>query len=81
VNPNPFNISTFISFDLKSASEVELTIYNITGRKVMTLDARYLILGTNEAMWNAEGLGNGIYFIRLSGEGGQSLERKTVLIK
>ena len=35
--PNPFNPSTSISYFIKEASDIQITIHDITGRKVATL--------------------------------------------
>ena len=63
--PNPFNPETTISFELRVSSEVELTVFDITGREVASLVSGYLSLGYHEVVWNAEGLGSGVYFVRL----------------
>jgi len=39
--PNPFNPETWIPYQLKESSEVEIRIYNTTGRLVRTLDLGY----------------------------------------
>ena len=43
--PNPFNPSTTIRFNLVSAGNVTLTVYDITGRRVQTLVANHLEAG------------------------------------
>jgi hypothetical protein len=79
--PNPFNSSVVISFELPDASPFDLKIYNIAGREVWRLETRDLRLGTNQVEWNAEGMSSGVYFVRLSVDGGQSIVRKVVLMK
>ena len=81
VYPNPFNSSTVISFDLRAASFVELVVYDVMGREVEVLGAGDWGLGKHEVVWEAEGLGSGVYFIRLSVVGGQSMVKKAMLIK
>ena len=79
--PNPFNSSTVISFELRAASPVKLAVYDILGREVAILETRNSHLGTNKVVWDAEGLGSGVYFMRLSVIGGQSSVRKAMLVK
>jgi hypothetical protein len=68
--PNPFNASTTISFDLPSGSDVELTVYDITGRKIATLVTGYLPAGNHSFTWNGrsefgESMASGMFFYRL----------------
>jgi hypothetical protein len=51
---------------MPDASPYELIIYDITGREVWRLATRNSQLGTNEVVWDAEGLPSGIYFVRLT---------------
>jgi hypothetical protein len=78
--PNPFNEKTVISFQLPDAMEVELRIYDIAGREVWRLASRNSQLGTNQMVWNAEGMASGIYFVRLKA-GEFSQVQKMVLMK
>jgi uncharacterized repeat protein (TIGR01451 family) len=80
-SPNPFNSSVVISFELPDASPVDLRIYNNAGREVWRLETRDLRLGTNQVEWNAEGMPSGVYFVRMSVDGGQSIVQKVVLMK
>ncbi|MGN8225615.1 T9SS type A sorting domain-containing protein [Gracilimonas sp. BCB1] len=63
--PNPFNPETTISFELPRSAFVELTVYDITGRKVQTLTAQDFRLGSYSIPFNAQGLSSGVYFYRL----------------
>ena len=72
--PNPFNPTTKISFDVPEMSDgpvnLELTIYNITGQKIITLFDGVIESGAYTTEWNgrnAEGdiLPSGIYVYQL----------------
>jgi len=67
--PNPFNSSTTISFYLDKQAEVNITIYNVLGQKVFTLNQN-MLSGQNRIEWNAKDnsgmdLPSGIYFYNL----------------
>lgn len=70
--PNPFNGETLISFQVKSACTVTLSIYDSRGRLVRTLmDAQRLGPGTHTARWtgrsqNGSRVSSGLYFYRLN---------------
>ncbi|NQV30934.1 MAG: T9SS type A sorting domain-containing protein [Candidatus Marinimicrobia bacterium] len=78
--PNPFNPSTTIAFSIPSAGLVELTVFDITGREVATLQQGFLNSGTHEYRFNASGLASGAYFYRLESQGFQEV-KKMLLIK
>jgi hypothetical protein len=87
-SPNPFNSALALRCELLDASPYELIIYNITGKEVWRLTSGISHLGTNEVVWNAEGMPSGIYFVRLStigyqlsADGGRTVVRKIVLMK
>jgi hypothetical protein len=79
-SPNPFNSTVTLSFELSNASPVELTIYDICGKKVATLDTRHSTLGKNCIEWDASEQASGIYFVRMQ-TGDFSQTRKMVLLK
>ena len=68
--PNPFHASTTISYHLPNAGPVELRIYDIRGRQVISLFAGTDLEGNHQLIWDGkdqEGrpLPNGVYFYRL----------------
>jgi flagellar hook assembly protein FlgD len=50
--PNPFNPGTDIHFILNSPTEIDLSIFNITGKKVNTLVRSPLPAGEHQYQWN-----------------------------
>ncbi len=78
--PNPFNPSTIIPFRLAERSPVELSVYNLAGQKVAVLVQETLSAGDYRVTFNASGLSNGIYFVRLKA-GPFTQTRKIVLMK
>ena len=63
--PNPFNANTEISYALLEAGHVNLSIFDILGRKVETLLDSYQMAGQHSVIWDAGGLPSGVYFYRL----------------
>ncbi len=69
--PNPFNPSTTISYDLGEQSMVTLSIFDIRGQEVATLQKGTQQAGTYNVQWSGiNGDGNlvstGMYFCRFS---------------
>jgi hypothetical protein len=63
--PNPLHTSTTVSFDLPRTVQVRLAVYDLCGREVARLaDAEYAA-GRHQAQWNAAGLPEGSYLLRL----------------
>ena len=78
--PNPFNPSTVITFELPVTTDVQLKVYDITGREVMTLVNGIRPAGTHEVRFDGSRLASGLYLYRLQAEN-ISLTRKLTLIK
>ncbi len=67
--PNPFNPSTNIAFDLPAPAIVGLEIYDVLGRRVMTIAPRPFGSGANQRISvSMDGLPSGIYLYRLTAE-------------
>ena len=51
--PNPFNPVTTLRFDLDYTSKVNVTVYNILGNEIITLQNGELVAGRHSIQWNA----------------------------
>jgi len=78
--PNPFNPSTVISFELPATANVELKVFDITGREVTTLVNEIRTAGTHQVRFDASDLASGMYLYRLKTDN-NTLIRKLTLIK
>jgi len=69
--PNPFNPSTTISYSLSQYMEIDLQVYDITGREVTRIVMGQQVAGYHNVQWNGtDAAGNtvntGVYFCRLN---------------
>lgn len=78
--PNPFNNSTVIYYSIEEEGEVDLSIYNLAGRKVQTLENRFRSEGTYRIDFNASGLSSGVYLYRLK-VNGRASTKKMILVE
>jgi len=78
--PNPFNPQTTIAFDLPEAAHVTLTVYNVVGRVVATLESGTLPTGRYAATWDATGFASGLYMYRLQA-GSYAATRRMLLMR
>ena len=88
--PNPFNPETWIPYRLAEDAFVTLTIYDLNGQVVRTLDVGHRIAAVYEGRskaiyWDGrnglgEGVASGIYFYHLSA-GDYSATRKMLILK
>jgi len=78
--PNPFNPATVISYQLSVVTYVNLSVFDVLGRKVATLVDEKKAAGTYSVRWNAEAMPSGIYFYQLAARD-YSQVRKMALVK
>lgn len=76
--PNPFNLSTTINYQLKTASKVVLNIYDISGRKVAVLVNKEQKAGIYKVNFNATKLTSGVYLYRIVA--GNFIQAKKMLL-
>ncbi len=63
--PNPFNPETNITYTLKTASSVKITVYDKLGREVAVLVDGSQSEGDHTVVFNASNLPSGVYFYRV----------------
>jgi len=68
--PNPFNSRTIIPYELPRAGSVHLAVYDLLGRRIVTLldemqPAGAHVLSWNGADGNGQALPTGIYFVQM----------------
>jgi hypothetical protein len=80
-SPNPGRPFTTIAFDLPRATHVTLRVFDLTGRRVVTLADGQYPPGRHTVSWTGgAGLLSGAYFYRLDAEG-FSQTRKMLVVK
>jgi hypothetical protein len=83
--PNPFNPVTAIGFSIPRRMEVDLTIFDVGGRRVVTLVHGTMPAGRSSVEWsgrdaNGRAVSSGVYFYRLR-SGSRVQTKKMVLLK
>jgi hypothetical protein len=78
--PNPFNSNTTISFNLEKPSRVNLSVYDISGRRVELLINENRLAGLHEVQFAPDAGSSNIYFIRLTTED-NTVTRKMMMLK
>ena len=78
--PNPLNPSTTIKYELPSASQVTLTVFDIIGRQVSVLVNERREAGIHETKFDGSNLASGVYLYRLKA-GDFVLTRKLLLVR
>ena len=77
--PNPFSDRTTVAFEMSSPSRVHLELYNLTGRRIRSIDAGMRAAGRQEVVVRRGELPAGVYFLRLR-VGDEAVTRRIVLI-
>ena len=78
--PNPFNPETTIPFAVPEATEVRLSVYDVTGRRVALLVEGPLAAGRHEVRFRGDHLASGLYLVRMQA-GSFSQVRRMTLVK
>ncbi len=88
--PNPFSLNsgtqaqTSIAFELPQASKVEIAVFDVLGRRIVTLAEETMPAGPHRIAWDGRDalqkpVSAGIYFVQLRSSG-QQLTRKLTLL-
>ncbi len=82
--PNPFNPSTTLAFSMKDDGNVNLTIYDVAGRRVRELVDEPRRRGAYKVVWDGrneagETVASGVYFYKLVASAFTSTKKMTIL--
>jgi hypothetical protein len=73
--PNPFNPSTTISFSLPRGGNVDLKVFDVTGRVVRTLADGRVDAGEHRQGFDGSVLPSGVYLVRMNAQGFSQTQR------
>jgi len=86
--PNPFNPVTRLSFEIENRAQIELSVFDVLGRKIRTIRKGWMMPGHYQAKWEGRNdsggeVASGIYFFQLEIKKPQHLRivRKGLLLK
>jgi hypothetical protein len=79
VLPNPFANRVVIRYQVPIAQPVRITVLDVTGRAIARVFDGLANPGETELVWPAQGLGQGVYFIRLESPGLNRTERAVLI--
>jgi ligand-binding sensor domain-containing protein len=85
IYPNPFNLSTTISFDVQTPGFYSVVLFNTAGQKVRGLFTGSVTAGARNLAWdgrdgNGAPVSSGIYFVRIQ-SGNRAVTGKATLLK
>jgi hypothetical protein len=77
--PNPATQQTTLSYYLSEDSDVELSLFNVLGERVMLLESTFKLIGSHEHQVELSDLDPGAYFYQLSVEDRTYVKRLNIL--
>lgn len=80
IYPNPYNLSFNINFNILNKSEVNIILYDISGKKVKEIQKSFFFHGNYQFNVNTPELSSGIYFLKMNIDQ-DFYTRKILLIK
>ncbi|GAB4134466.1 MAG: hypothetical protein Fur0041_07770 [Bacteroidia bacterium] len=75
--PSPFGATTTFNVQLAQNSNVEIAVYDITGKKVAVVKDGEMTSGKHEIQWTPGNLAEGVYFVQL--KAGNSVVTKKII--
>jgi hypothetical protein len=77
-NPSPTRASR-ITFAVPHEAQVRLTVHDVRGRKVATLENGTVPAGRHTRTWDSSSVGAGIYFLHLEAPGFRADQRLVIV--
>lgn len=78
VYPNPAKGYTSVAFNTKKAAEVTVSLTNLLGQQVATVNAGKLAAGVNEVKLDLNNLKAGVYFVNVTVDGVSATKKLTI---
>jgi len=75
IYPNPVTNESVISFQTQTCGNINLSVFDIHGRKITTILNKNLPVGSYNYSLNKNIPSNGVYFLRLKTEEGISTQK------
>lgn len=80
IYPNPFATNATIEFDLQNSGNIEINIFDVTGKAVQSIPNKVYGVGNHKVNFDGNGLENGLYYVNIIAEDG-IITRRLVLNK
>lgn len=77
--PNPFSYSTTINYTIPTTEFTEISIHDLSGRKIKTLINSTVEAGTHQLDWNITNENSGVYFIKI--QSGKYVDVKKCIVQ
>jgi len=77
--PNPFERETVIRFSLPAEEEVNIAVFDVTGRRVATVADGSFTAGDHRVRWDARSVSTGIYFYRI--RAGENVATRRMMVR
>jgi aminopeptidase N len=81
VYPNPATGSFQVQYVAGDAGKIELGVYDVAGRRVLSRTVSQAAAGPGAELFNASKLPAGVYFVRMRAAHGELITRKLVVIR
>ncbi|HUM48327.1 MAG TPA: T9SS type A sorting domain-containing protein, partial [Chitinophagales bacterium] len=66
VYPNPFSENAVVQFQITKSTLVEISLFNLQGRKIKTIAAGSFVAGNHQIMVNRENIHGGCYLLKIT---------------
>jgi hypothetical protein len=80
IYPNPVNASALFHIVRAQTGPASITVRDLLGRTVSTLDLTALTAGTHDVRWSAAAFASGVYYCTLTGEA-SAITRRVLLLR
>ncbi|MFK7848936.1 MAG: T9SS type A sorting domain-containing protein [Rhodothermales bacterium] len=77
--PNPFNPQTTIEFSVPAATDLQLKIFDLSGREIATLADGFYTAGVHNIAWDAGQFASGVYVYRMTAGDYTATQRMTLV--